>query len=219
MKTDSNTVKPAKDVFPENQSKVHIKIPLYGLYGGGKGAFSTSPKRNLRFANGELTEARLDSWYSCREQFSSVFRTGTPYIFVRLGSSQSKSSQVARILRFVQLTEKKLKLEEFSTFVDTDKAETVAIKVPKWWRTNGLRRQFYTALIRAGQKYTTDFERALFSVRYFSRTRKAVQKFLDGHTCLKKGLSIGGINGWERTFYRDSNLDKLIKPEEKTPKK
>ena len=88
-----------------------------------------------------------------------------------------------------------------------------------------VRRSFFTAALRAGRYYRPEkdnFTEALYSVVYFTRTRRAVEAFLAGNTIWtgsKRGDNADHVSlGWEAVFSgaSESTIKKLLKAPKET---
>jgi hypothetical protein len=148
------------------------------------------------------------NWFSCREIFAGSFTKVTSQFFFGV----SNFAECQSIAYFFMEVEKRLGITDNVCIQPTDYNNLVIIHIPKWWRANYARRQLFTILLRCGVYYAASFEEALKAVNYSSATLKAVNKFLEGNTYVRRGgdNQIAANGGWYNTFNGGKNLDILI---------
>ena len=126
----------------------------------------------------------------CRETFQHQF--AGPILFVcPPGSSVD-------IAAFVNRFEREMHHETVSQFAPTSWNRLLWVSPAPFWLKNSMRKSLFTVLLRAGMRYDAkkdNFKEALYSVKYLSRTKVAVEFFLKGHTWYK-----GNADGWVNQF-------------------
>ncbi len=177
------------------------------------------------FALANKTKSGADKnsvWHSCRENFAKIWQI-SPVIMFSDGSKQRE-----KIAQFIALAEEKLGLKEFSQVTGFENREwQVLIEPTAWWTTSELRRQFFTALLRASRYYKNDslipwdngkhiedkkdeFSTTLYSTMYFALTKKATKMFFDGYTTVDSTVIMAGNHGWYY-YFRDELKDAYTK--------
>lgn len=148
---------------------------------------------------------QTDHFFPCRETFSHYFGNRNSYILMLLAND----AEAERIKKFMGVIERKLKLKADSKLsFNLVQPKRLLIGIPTWWRNSLLRRDFLTAALRHGRYYKGDFEKALKAQNYFKVTPEAVNKFLNGHTSLKRNSD---YDGWVNFFNITNPLDQLEK--------
>jgi len=145
----------------------------------------------------------VDRWWYCREYFQNESRG------IRRMLYSHRKGLTYNIACFMREVEKRLKVEPKSTFGPTQK-DTITWIAASWWTTTSMKRSLFTALLRAGAnyRYTKDnFEQALFSIGFTKNTRKAVERFMKGHT-----RYAGKVKGWYNQFKWGGNHNMRPKP-------
>lgn len=175
---------------PFNQY-VRLRLDEYDLYCLQAGSFATVNVRN------GIWSARL--WYHCREQFQGNSARIKRLLFCHhseLGVGYSVATFLYRIERMLKLGKTEF---GFSMCGPTKHVKVMWIEPSKWWLCKPMRRSFFTAILRAGQKYNiqiNNFESALWSNRYLRQSQYAVKRFLKGYT-----EYTGNEVGWNRQFF------------------
>jgi hypothetical protein len=178
----------------------------YSIYNQGHymptfGSFAIGQKKGRNY----LT---IGYWYNCREAFANVFTSKTKYIvfYHRKNAGQ-------RITKFINRIEKQVKVwprSEITGIKNRPGSQISVMKVSRWWTKNPARKSLLTILLRCGENYKwNNFEKALKSNLYIRKTKKAVDKFLQGHT-----RWVGFFAGWFDQFnsYSDEDsIEKLVK--------
>lgn len=171
------------------------------IYAEAEGAFGYICK-----SNGEL----YIEWYTCREEFynEQKHRRRKDMLF--------SSKYNLRVISFMKEVEKRLKLPKKDRLKITEMTagrtgNCLYIEISLFWMKKMHRRSLLTALLRAGTNYTGNFQNALYSVEYLSRTREAVEKFFKGYTEYNTDVC---FTGWQDEFYEVQNI-KLRKPRSK----
>lgn len=167
---------------------------------------------------------------TCRDRLQSHFDSYPEQMEFYFAAGGPKIAQ--RVIKFMQVVEPAARVNEEDRIkieATTDESILYVLMSP-WWR-NPVRRSLLTALLRAGRSYTEEsgkgFDAALNSIEYTSKTRKAIDLFLSGHTAVKnKTVPKNGFGGWYNLFGQ-ANFDpsriltrvKRIKkkPEEEVP--
>lgn len=148
-------------------------------------------------------------WFFCREWFQQHSQGVTRILY------SHRKNQTEDIARFIRKVENKLKLPIKTKIGPTQRTTISWIKVVPFWTRSGMRRSFFTMMLRCGQNYDweeNNFEEALFSIRYTHGTKYAVSKFLSGHTSYR-----GKTTGWydEFRFRPEGQIDRLlVKPQQ-----
>jgi len=150
--------------------------------------------------------------HSCRETFSPYFTVKITKIGLHVPEKEKEKEKIAD---FFAKIEKKLKLDLNERLVFQHGGEDMLIIfISPWWRTNLLRRQILTALIRTSLIKRRTIGGKLAQSPYFQckNLRKAFDLFLSGKNRLKKGgiTKIIYANGWKNTFSNKDNHEILF---------
>jgi hypothetical protein len=152
---------------------------------------------------------KVIQWCTCRDLFHSRLYNLKLFFFShQTGKGRSVSE-------FMQKVESILEIKNRSEYGATQRKTIMWIKPSYWWTQRAMRRSLYTILLRAGNGYSPskdNFEEALFSNFYTTKTQYAVRRFLAGNT-----IYTGKKKGWYNQFHNiDSNTDLvdllLVKP-------
>jgi hypothetical protein len=147
-------------------------------------------------------------WYHCREVFQGESRGLKWMLFCH------KQNRGLNIVKFIHCIERKLNVRPFTQFGPTQSDKVLWIKLSPWWMKYSMRRSFFTALLRAAQNFNPkkrNYEKTLWTNRYFRQTKYATRRFLRGYT-----KYTGHITGWNNQFYW-GNIFMNCKPKPPTP--
>ena len=122
-------------------------------------------------------------WEHCRDAVHHEYHHAD--FFYCAGNEENAANTIA----FVRRIERKLKLKENrkAAFRSTDHPGIIHVSLSKWWSTD-LRRSVFTALLRAGKNYNQNkdnWRATLMKSWYFSTTKDAINRFLEGYTRLR----------------------------------
>lgn len=153
---------------------------------------------------------RVDHWYSCRDIFHNILWNLKVFFFCVPARKGRAVSQ------FMEIIEEKLDVQPRSEFGPTQNNKIIWVKPSVWWTKLGMRRSLLTILLRAGINYSPkkdNFEEAINSDKYLSKTIYAFNRFMAGNT-----KYAGRKIGWYKQFYdmnlNNEDIDKLlIKPQ------
>jgi hypothetical protein len=162
---------------------------LYGgNYGTSAGYFTVGSKIDEK--NGVLYRG---SWYGCRETFSRYFSAKSKILLMGTDSA----IKINNCARFLADCETRLRIDKSKIIScnDNNGKPVVGVILNTWWTENLMRRQLLTVLLRAGQNYQGNFDKALESYVYSARTKEAIYKFFDGYTIFPKFRG-----GWVNNF-------------------
>lgn len=123
-------------------------------------------------------------WESCRDRFQKKpFRS-----FLYATKKPASSFQI-----FFKQLEDKLGLSK-RTVIETVATHILFFAPSPWWFKNEIRKAFLTMAVRSADASfdRKDFVKSLLKSRYGNGTEKAVLRFLEGYTRLKKGMWSGG---------------------------
>ncbi len=176
-----------------SSTTVQIILPLYTVTNGSF-ADVTGDSDN---AGNKLQSG----WVFCRDRFNT--QTNLNEILYCHPAHVGKN-----VAEFVHLFEKKMNHKKFTTFSPTNWNRATYIKTSKFWQ-KPVRKSLFTALLRAGLKYSGDFEKALYSIDYLRQTKNAVQRFIDGYTWY---VGKRPTEGWYNQFYslKTEHLQNLL---------
>ena len=165
--------------------KNYLKQGIYQAYTGSFGVITNRSNRNKRI-----------EWESCREIFCYTRQKMFLYY-----SENSKN-----VIRFIKAIQKKLKLckEDRLNIQCIDKNISLVVMSEFW--LDQCRRSLLTALLRAGDMYKNKdcFDKAIEDQYYLKNTRYALNRFLSGHTNMKKFMF---FDGWFDTFFDKTKDD------------
>lgn len=144
-----------------------------------------------RFASvfgAKLNYIDIDFTYSCRESFHEEYLNwqdeNNQFLF-------SHGGKFKQLRKFLQITEEKLGLSARNqTKLYNIKPKYCLVTISNWWLKSNFRLQFLTILLRAGMKFQRSYRAALFSEKYFERTKESVNLFLGGYNKVKKGMDV-----------------------------
>lgn len=175
--------------------------PSPGSFGKPKGP---EDKLNLRYS--------VNGWFDCRELWHSQLYNLNLFFYTH------KSGTGKDIATFLSKIEDILELKSRSNFGPTQRKTIMWIEPSKWWTKPAMRRSLFTVLLRSAASYSAsqdNFEQALYSNYYASKTRPAVEWFLKGNT-----VYTGKRTGWFKQFNgiepfgkESPGLAKLLIPE------
>jgi hypothetical protein len=148
---------------------------------------------------------QIDNWIYCRDSFHYHFNNTKQLIF----SHPAHAGK--RIAAFINEFEKRMKHEKLTICGPTNLSRITWVQPAQFWLNKNIRKSLFTCLLRAGARYNPEennFDEALNSVNYLSRTKEAVEWFLKGHTWPKKNTN----GGWYDSFYhiKKSSLSKKL---------
>lgn len=140
-------------------------------------------------------------FYSCREDFNKVScRIRRMLYCVHVPPRRDFPVPTAKsIAAFMSRVERKIDVNPRSRFGSTQRNNIIWIEPSPWWMRISMRRSLFTALLRSSEAYNTskrNFEEALFYCYYLNDTKRAVRRFLAGHTHYT-----GRVCGWYSQFY------------------
>lgn len=155
----------------------------------------------------------------CRERFATQWTIRTKGFFF---SNKKNGDEVAA---FILKTEEILRLKNKSKFALTNYKKILWVEPAYFWKSCRMRRSLFTCLLRAGVFYSLeidDYESALFSEVYLSRSKPAIKRFLYGYTKYIGEMPSGSATletaGWSFHFSGKNAKfvkDKLIRPRRK----
>jgi len=194
----------AKAITAEAEDKVKIPSTAY---------------KNVQGSFGIINGGNIQ-WEGCRDRFHSVSSPENIMEFVFCHNEGAGDD----VVDFIRTIEEIIKLPEADRLQikKTISKSVLWIRMSPWWKYK-MRRSLLTALLRCGQNYkertAACFEKALYSFYYTASTKKAIARFLDGHTAaaLKKSTQ---FDGWYQFFYQKSDdaiTKSLVKLRKKTP--
>ena len=154
-----------KNKKPYFLPEIKIERPNNGLSDGSYAVVTSKGSGTIRY----------NEFIHCRETFH-----GRPMGKILFSHSSKVTSE--RIAEFINLFEKKLGHKNITHIAPTNIKKITYIEPAEFWLFKPMRQSLFTALLRAACKYTGNFEKALYSISYTSGTKKAIQRFLDGHT-------------------------------------
>lgn len=141
--------------------------------------------------NEYFKSTQYDPYDYCRELFTPKIKRTTKYIAFGCMKKNMK-----KFKEFLDILEGRLGIKRKTKVYETDR-NIVVLELSYFWKQNIMRKQFFTAAIRAGLNYNRSFWAAIRNCRYFKTSLVAVKKFFKGFTSLKKGI---GFYGWVSTF-------------------
>lgn len=163
------------------------------------------------FGKPKLPEVNLkyyvNGWFDCRELWhSQLYNLNLFFYTHKIGTGKD-------IAIFLSKVEDILKLKNRSNFGPTQRKTIMWIEPSKWWTKPAMRRSLFTVLLRSAVNYShskDNFEEALYSNYYASKTRGAIDWFLKGNT-----VYTGKKTGWFKQFSEPhtQSLAKLLTPE------
>lgn len=147
--------------------------------------------------------------YSCRESFHEEYLGKYQETRQFLFSHNGKFNELQK---FLQIIEKKLGLSARNQIkLDNVKPKYCLVTISNWWLKYNFRLQFLTILLRAGTKFQRSYRAALFSEKYFERTKKSVNLFLSGYNKVKKDMDI--FDQQDEGFWDEKNQDYKDNPD------
>ncbi len=173
----------------------HIGTPAIGVRSG---SFATVISEN----NGGL---KINDWVYCRDSFHYHFNSVDQLLFAHSPHASK------RIAAFINEFEKRMKHEKLTVCGPTNMSRVTWVKPANFWLSKNIRKSLFTCLLRAGSRYDPDknnFDEALNSVSYLSRTKKAVELFLRGYTWPKNNDSTGWYDNFSRAS--DTTIEKKL---------
>ena len=137
--------------------------------------------------------------YSCREEFSYVFRCSTKFVIFNSDISITKLNE------FFSKIEKKLKLKKSLVFYATNIQGYIAIELNSFWTENITRRQLFTLFLRAALYYTDDFDKAINLYHLTRGIKPTINHFLKGnvHPTYKRWGLMSGNNAYKANGFYD----------------
>lgn len=178
-------VKEKEKVMEKDKVMPKIKVPT--IYGAGKGAL------------GVFTTPSNVYWYTCRDQFHAATEKRHEGFFFSCQAGTKKN-----VIEFMKRVEQSANVTQENSLQiqETDQKDVLWIVLNDWWNYR-VRRSLLTAFLRAGQDFKEDtgkgFTDAINASPYFSTTKPAVERFLEGATSLK--IKKGHFSGWQDKFY------------------
>lgn len=155
----------------------------------------------------------VTNWYNCREIWHNQMSNAKIFFYVH------PISTIKSFGAFFSKSEDRLGIEERSSFGPTQRKYIMYVRPGKWWLRYGMRRSLFTILLRSASAYdaaSDNYETALYSNFYASKTRRAIEHFFAGNTVYK-----GKKRGWYRQFGEslvdEQALSKMLVPELKVP--
>lgn len=186
----------------EKMSNIGEPVFINTVYRPSAGSFS-KPKS---FSDSRYV---VTNWYNCREIWHT--QMGKAKIFFYANPVSALKSFAA----FFGRAEDRLCLAERSVFGPTQRKYIMYVKPSRWWLRYGMRSSLFTILLRSASAYDCgmdNFDPALYSNFYASKSRYAVEHFFAGNTVYK-----GKKRGWYRQFGEvqvdGEALAKLLVPE------
>jgi hypothetical protein len=168
------------------------------MYTGGFGFAKKRRHRNSFYITGS---------YDCKEAFSRRFGKKTKYFTI--SHPKEKFPQIFKFIeeieRILDLNKKdRLKLIKFQN-VDY----CTLIQTSKWWRYNGIRREFLAVMLKNAVIYSGVYNfDTILRYGYARTTGLAVNKFLKGYTHYFG--YVGGVRGWHHTFGGKRNMYRMF---------
>lgn len=153
----------------------------------------------------------VNGWFDCRELWHSQLYNLNLFFYTHRANTGKD------IATFLAKVEDILQLKARTRFGPTQRKTIMWIEPSKWWTKPPMRRSLFTVLLRSAAHYSIEsdnFEEALFSSFYASKTRPAIEWFLKGNTVYN-----GRKTGWYKQFgepakFGDAqSLAKLLVPE------
>lgn len=196
------------------EEQIKNKVAWSYSYLGTQGQYSFAERRGNDVF-------RSMNWITCRESFCNIWSSTWKNSII--GSNVLyliAPSEVIPLLGALTATEQRLNLKGRSTIhtlysENKNPPSAIYIEPFSWWKKNDLRKQFFSMLIRAGRCFDGDLESTLFNTNihnnYFHETKRATQKFLDGHTSFDYSSTaiLNGTFGWATNFRFDANLSRM----------
>lgn len=131
----------------------------------------------------------LSHWYNCREYFHSYADCLNLRDYFYKHHKRIESLDI-----FIGLVENHLKIEEKTVLSKTNFNEICHVHVSSWWIRSPMRHAFFTICLRAFLNWdenVTNWKETILNSKYGTKTKEAVNLFLDGHTNY-----VGNIPGW-----------------------
>ncbi|RDJ35288.1 MAG: hypothetical protein DWQ19_10765 [Crenarchaeota archaeon] len=153
------------------------------------------------------------NWNSCRESFHTLVDSNTKRFLIK----HSTKTTPRDIAAFIGRIERKLgiKPNSMTTFCITNETRTICVYPSSFWTRHGMRFSLFTILLRAAKKYKCskrNYRETLESNAYIKRTKKAVDRFLQGNTKCNTTQHSYAYSGWLSTFSRNQlDLNKMLK--------
>ena len=196
-----------RDLTTAELRKNGIYPPDYNYMAKRDGLYSFAKEQS----DGKI--ARMMYWVSCRETFNSRWlgnQAENMLLFT------CRSNEVIPIWGCLIAAEQKLGLTDRTTIamLDVDEPRAIVVEPCLWWKRNGLRKQFFSSLLRVARFFEGDLYKTIFNEKveanYFTSTRQATQRFLDGYTITSGNLSFSGEIGWYERFKGGINVNHMI---------
>lgn len=152
-------------------------------------------------------------WVDCREDFANYLTSSHLYGLYHARKFLFITNHPERVRDFIAEFEERLKITKKTKILPTDKDNIVLVKPSEFWETP-VNHSLLTILLRAGNLYKKikgectekSFKKAL-KHDYLVKTKKAVNRFIKGHTKYN-GKEFAG---WVDHFKRGNEKD-LVKP-------
>ena len=148
----------------------------------------------------------VTTWHHCREIWHNQMYNAKLFFYVH-PAARNKS-----LSTFFGKIEDKLNLSIRTVFGPTQKKTILYVKPSKWWLRYAMRRSLFTILMRSSCAYDFEldnFQDALYSNYYASKSRNAIEHFLNGNT-----VYTGKKRGWFKQFgekqLEEYELHKLL---------
>ncbi len=165
-------------------------------------------------------KAVIPDWHSCRETFNTSQESAARLLFVADVDNNRR-----RVVSFIKHAERIIGVPEKSRakFNLTNVPGVIFINMGRFWSYSKVRRSLFTILLRASDNYDPkkkDFELTAKANEYLSDTWAAFERFMQGHTTLKRHSSFDDYDGWYDFFLGKDYIDddtndrelQLVKP-------
>lgn len=146
-------------------------------------------------------------WVTCRDEFQNASTRCKSFLYWHGDGNKGRG----RVIRFMKRVEDSIKLKatERLKFERTSNKNVMLVILSPFWRTRHCR-SLLTAFLRATRYYHNyrQFKPAMWQTIYLDTTRYAVERFLAGHTHLRRR----SFAGWqvEFEFEKDKVIDKIL---------
>lgn len=174
-------------------------VRLSNTWEPSQGSFSSS----TRFFDKGKSRWKVSYFESCREMFQAVFRQATENLVYYHPDNERQ-----RIAEFIWKLEDTLGIKHHTRIGPTQRPNYTWFHICSFWLQQPMRRSFFTAALRAARYYNgNNFKTALYSVRYFTETKPATERFLKGFSWYT-----GRVTGWQNAFQnrKEEQLEKLL---------
>lgn len=141
--------------------------------------------------------------HGCREVFSRIFKRNCIVGFTGNRASMKRAN------RLFDIVHERLGIENQIVFFPTNQPKTFLIKVPHWWTTNSLRKQFFSLFLRMSLYFNKDFSEAENGYALSKSIKRATKLFFDGYTQCRKGMVFVGHDGIVHHFSKKSKAEIL----------